>query len=199
MVKDSESKRESDAARESKRYGERSENESLTCGFNLFFSLSFLSLLAAQQHDAEPQAQAISHLHLTPRLRREFDAFSKRNEGRSGTRAAENVCEHNGAAHGNDTVALLFHNQAPAHPTNDGLEHLLGQEFANPVYGPMSTRTSFSAHGRRGHVVSPLAPAFRATGLVSEDAAGSGMPVFSRSPLPFDRFLLLDNRYCRSL
>ena len=52
------------------------------------------------------------------RWRKPQNCVSKREEGSSGTRAAEDVCEHYGAAHGNDAkvaVALLFHDEAPTH------------------------------------------------------------------------------------
>ena len=52
------------------------------------------------------------------RWREPQEGVSKRKEGRSGTRAAENVCEHDGAAHGNDpeiAVSLVLHDEAPSH------------------------------------------------------------------------------------
>ena len=52
------------------------------------------------------------------RWRKPQNCVSKREKGSSGTRTAEDVCEHDGAAHGNDAkvaVALLFHDEAPTH------------------------------------------------------------------------------------
>ena len=50
--------------------------------------------------------------------RRRQDCVSKREKGSSGTRAAEDVCEHDGAAHGNDpeiAVSLFLYDEAPTH------------------------------------------------------------------------------------
>ena len=52
------------------------------------------------------------------RGRKPQDCVSKREKGSSGTRTAENVCEHDGAAHGNDpeiAVSLFLHDEAPTH------------------------------------------------------------------------------------
>ena len=52
------------------------------------------------------------------RWRKPENCVSKREKGSSGTRAAEDVCEHDSAAHGDDpkvAMALFLHNEAPTH------------------------------------------------------------------------------------
>ena len=50
--------------------------------------------------------------------RKPQNCVSKREKGSSGTRTAEDVCEHDGAAHGNVpkiAVALFLRDEAPTH------------------------------------------------------------------------------------
>lgn len=52
------------------------------------------------------------------RWRKPQDCVSKREKGSSGTRTAEYVCQHDGAAHGNDpkiAMSLFLHDEAPTH------------------------------------------------------------------------------------
>ena len=52
------------------------------------------------------------------RGRKPQNCVSKREKGSSGTRTAEDVCEHDGAAHGNDpeiAVSLFLYDEAPTH------------------------------------------------------------------------------------